>query len=545
MEKNKSIPLIVLFVIFGLLATSIIPVINGMNIVNKQYDYNFINFKDALKVAEVKISTDGISDFVIIGSVGITDENNFVLMYVFNLKPIGYIVVSSYSYLPPIIAFSFKNDFGIISDENVLLALLKADISNRIEYIDYVSSNVIIKHQSQWQKYLDLDNLNTQIATKKIGPLLETQWSQNYPYNNFCPIDLDSGKRSVAGCPAVAMAQILNYHRTTNNVEFNDEDDYIHNYAGNIYKIDDDSDEYDFPSFSDLNTYLDALEYNFENDIALTDDDKAALNFACGVAATQVYNPSGSGTFGVNQAYQAYQRFHFDNVELLQTGSDIYDRLQSNIIDGLPAHIAVVNDAWTSGHNMVVDGYDTEGYYHINFGWGGTYDGWYMLPEELPYELTVLEGFIVDIKPPDNTGLEGNGFLNWDNVPAGKTVTGSFTIRNIGIPESKIDWEVMSWPDWGSWTFSPNLGEDLMPENGDLTIDVTVVAPEKKEKEFAGYIKIVNIDDSSDYCLIHISLITPKNIFRNNITQRIHYLFSSLHIYKFFKVLLLIYLSNY
>ncbi len=47
--------------------------------------------------------------------------------------------------------------------------------------------------------------------------LLETQWSQNAPYNNFCPIDLGSGVRSVAGCPAIAMAQIVNYHQTIKN----------------------------------------------------------------------------------------------------------------------------------------------------------------------------------------------------------------------------------------------------------------------------------------------------------------------------------------
>ena len=54
---------------------------------------------------------------------------------------------------------------------------------------------------------------------------VETNWHQNSPYNDFCPIDPSSGDRGVAGCPAVAMAQILNYHRTINNVFFNDSDE--------------------------------------------------------------------------------------------------------------------------------------------------------------------------------------------------------------------------------------------------------------------------------------------------------------------------------
>jgi hypothetical protein len=289
-------------------------------------------------------------------------------------------------------------------------------------------------------------NLPQWLATEATtyDGFLETQWSQNAPYNNFCPIDLSSGDRSVAGCPAVAMAQILNYHQTTKNIAFNDSDDYYHSYAGNNYWIDDDYEEYEFPSFPPLNAYLDTLQTHYQDQIPLTDDDKAALVFACGVAAEQVYHPSGSGTFGVNQAYQAYLRFSFDEVELLtEDDLDLYERLQQNIEDGLPVHIAVVNEEWTVGHNMVVDGYNAEDGYHINFGWGGPYDGWYQIPEELPYELTVIEGIIVDIiDENEDSNLHGDGVLSWVDVKPGSTVTGSFTIENVGDPGSEIDWEI-------------------------------------------------------------------------------------------------------
>ncbi len=70
------------------------------------------------------------------------------------------------------------------------------------------------------------------------------------------------------------MAQILNYHRTTQNIQFSDDDDYNHNYGGNRYTIDDDFEEYDFPTVSQNSTYyLDTLQYNYENEIPLTDDD--------------------------------------------------------------------------------------------------------------------------------------------------------------------------------------------------------------------------------------------------------------------------------
>jgi len=62
--------------------------------------------------------------------------------------------------------------------------------------------------------------------------------------------------------------------------------------------------------------------------------------------------------------------------------------------------LALVNDGWTVGHNVVVDGYNTDNYYHVNFGWGGSYNGWYLLPDEMPYSLTVIEGLIVNIAYP-------------------------------------------------------------------------------------------------------------------------------------------------
>jgi hypothetical protein len=510
LRYNKLKKTWILLIIVGLIGTAFIQIGSSSYFSYEQRNNFFVDFEEAQKVAEVKISMNKASEHIISQSIEIKDDDYNPFLYLFLLNPNGYIVVSANRILPPVIAYSFENDFGVVSDDNVLLQILKADVFNRIKNSNLISEDIVKTRFEQWQRYSSpIKKLN---VLSTVGPLLNTKWSQTAPYNNFCPIDLPSEKRSVAGCPAVAMAQILNYHRTTQNVQFTDDDDYYHNYAGNSYTIDDDHEVYDFPSFPELNSYLDSLQYSYDNEIALTNDDKAAINFACGVAARQVYNPSGSGTFGVDQAFDAYTRFDFNGIELLQTDPDVYDRLQSNILDGLPVHIAVVNEGWTSGHNMVVDGYDDEGFFHINFGWGGSYDGWYSLPDELPFELTVLEGIIVDIDPTGQGGLEGNGFLCWTDVPTGSTVEGSFTIKNSGDPGSSIDWEVTSWPAWGDWSFTPDSGLDLKPEEGELTIDVSVIAPNEINEDFTGYVKVVNTENSSDYCIIHIMLNTPRNL---------------------------------
>ena len=160
---------------------------------------------------------------------------------------------------------------------------------------------------------------------------------------------------------------------------------------------------------------------------------------------------------------------------------------------------------------MVVDGYNTDDYYHLNFGWGGDYNGWYLSPDELPYDLTVIEGIIVDIMNTDaGPDLDCIGALSWVNIKSGDVVTGSFTVENVGEPTSELDWEIESYPTWGTWNITPSNGDDLTPEDGAITVEVSVVAPDKKNKEFDGGIKIVNREASGDQCYIQVSLATPR-----------------------------------
>ena len=239
-------------------------------------------------------------------------------------------------------------------------------------------------------------------------PLLTTQWSQGSPYNQLCPADpLENYKHSYTGCPATAMGQILNYLQTTQGTRFDDSDDYYTgNYVGRQFHIDDDWSVYDFPSFPQLNAILDSVDSTFQRGEELTDSMMAAIVFACGVACKQVYSASdsyGSGTFYVDQAFEAYQRFGFTDCQLFrEPDSTMYAILISNLQDGYPAHLAVENPAGTSGHNVVVDGYrESDGKFHINFGWGGSMDNWYSLPDPNGYSCgwTKIEGLIVNIIP--------------------------------------------------------------------------------------------------------------------------------------------------
>ena len=250
------------------------------------------------------------------------------------------------------------------------------------------------------------------VAVRAQNPLLTTQWTQDYPYNMLCPADpYEDNAHSYAGCPAIAMGQIVNYLRTTQNIRFDDGDDYFTvNYFGRQFHIDDDWETCQFPSFPHLNALLDSVDSTFQRGEELSDSLKAAVVFACGIACKQVYSASdsyGSGTFYVSQAFEAYQRFGFTNCQMFwEPDSTMYAILISNLQAGYPAHLAVESSDGMSGHNVVVDGYrESDGKFHVNFGWGGYKDNWYKLPDPggFSYGWTKIEGLIVNLIPSSDS----------------------------------------------------------------------------------------------------------------------------------------------
>ena len=109
---------------------------------------------------------------------------------------------------------------------------------------------------------------------------------------------------------------------------------------------------------------------------------------------------------------------------------------------------------------------------------------------------------------PPEPDLSAAGEINFVNVTAGSTNTGTITLTNAGSAGSTLNWDIESYPDWGTWTFSPDGGST---DFGNLVnIEVSIVAPDEQESAFTGEIKLVNIDNTDDFTIIQCSLSTPK-----------------------------------
>jgi hypothetical protein len=107
--------------------------------------------------------------------------------------------------------------------------------------------------------------------------------------------------------------------------------------------------------------------------------------------------------------------------------------------------------------------------------------------------------------------LECDGSLSWDDITPGATVQGSFSVSNGGDPGSLLEWEVLSYPSWGTWTFTPSSGTDL-PVGDSVTVQVKVVVPNEENIQYQGAVTIINSDKTADSCEIPVTLKTPVNL---------------------------------
>jgi len=150
-----------------------------------------------------------------------------------------------------------------------------------------------------------------------------------------------------------------------------------------------------------------------------------------------------------------------------------------------------------------------ESYYFSGSSWVDLYDYMFSDPSWDHTANFCIKGFTTGGWTPIYPDLNCEGSLSWAKIKPGATVHGTFTVENIGDPTSELDWEITEWPTWGNWSFTPLSGTSLTPEDGSITVQVSIVVPSEKNMQFNGTVKIVNVHDPSDYVEITVYLKTP------------------------------------
>ena len=223
-------------------------------------------------------------------------------------------------------------------------------------------------------------------GTPIVAPLVTAKWDQDQPFNNKCN---DIGESSVTGCVATAMAQIMYYHKWPLTGTGSHSYSYNLNYGGGTKTI---SPSADFSQHTyDWNNMQDAYgSYKNENgeygSMTYTDaqaDGISTLLHDCGVAVNMLYAGGSSSASSANVPNALISYFGYDRGMSLEKKEYYTDEEWKNMIrTELNARRPVLYSGQTTkneGHAFICDGYDDADYFHINWGWHGMANGYYLI----------------------------------------------------------------------------------------------------------------------------------------------------------------------
>lgn len=301
-----------------------------------------------------------------------TSTKDSVGFYIYNAGANdGFVMISGDDTAKPVLAYSDKGSFpkGKI-------------LSNLTYWLDYYHNEMRALMQS---KATPLKQKSTDLRSSHsaVEPLLRRiKWNQDFPYNKFAPLTPDSTENSAAGCVAIAMAQVMKYHQwplKSNgvfeiynwNFDFDNGISYIDttftNFGETTYRWEDMLDSYDGVS-------------TLAQDSAV-----ATLCYHCGVAVNMNYGAvakGGSSTMSADVGKAMTKYFGYDP-DMQCLNRDYYDQgtWSDMLMDELDAGRPILysGSSKSVGHEFVCDGYDSEGLFHFNWGWGGFGDGYYVI----------------------------------------------------------------------------------------------------------------------------------------------------------------------
>jgi len=428
-------------------------------------------------------------------------ETREVLAYILDLKPKGFVAISTDTDIKPVIAYSYHSSFSMEDVRaNVLLHMLKQDMKNRLEVILLTSERLKSTNRQLWERYLSEEKsraLVVELADAEQWPeddrgwlgAVGITWKQTGSYNNSCPKDPTSfwGFRCVVGCAAVAMGQIIYYWQYPDSVSFDSSDGYVSEYdSERVIRIDEDHALYDFPSFDELNAKLENIGYSGNQ------QEIADFLFACGIAVKMQYSSEGSRSTSGRVETALKDKFGYQANWKFGSGYDFYEVLENDMKGARPAYLGVMKQNAEVGHAIVADGFRSTGEFHLNFGGGANYpdpigDAWYSLPEGMPDGYTIVSVGILGIRPKEENQPPSTPPLPTGPDSGNPGTSYDFT-ANTTDPDGdqvafKFDWGDESQSNWTDFVNSGEAAGDYHSWSSEGTYKVKVKAKDTQGAE--------------------------------------------------------------
>lgn len=316
-----------------------------------------ITYAEALQTARTFADSKAVHNksSIVLGETVESTTAHRTNLFIFHIQPEGFIVVSA---LNEVLAYSFDNSFPSLNDAPEGVAM----------WIDCYNKNTDYRFE-----HPEIEPIKRPFdSPRTVEPLLTSRWTQECYYNDACPSD-ENGPcgHTMAGCVAIAMAQIMYYYKQPSSGAGNNQ------YSQSTYGV---------ISADFENTYY---QWDEMKDV-LTEPNPATaeLIFHCGVSVNMNYGASlsNASSSDVVNAFWLHFGYYCSSLTPKENYSDEewINLLKTNLDHSYPIYYRGTKIG-EGGHAFVCDGYDSESRFHFNFGWGGGGDGFYDINDPLGF----------------------------------------------------------------------------------------------------------------------------------------------------------------
>ena len=365
-----------------------------------------VDQQKAQKVGAKFLSTTALSQknadiqLNLVSTAAKRDANDYYAFNVSNGE--GFIIVAADDRVKPILAYSTTGQFDPQNVSEGFQFTLDG-FRDEIQYVREHNLAATPDIVAEWKSVTENGSLNRNRQTRAVvGPLCQTLWNQNFPWNSQCPEDPEgNGGHVYAGCVATAMGQVMKYW------------DWPAQGTGSY--------SYHPDGYAQQSANFGETEYHFELmplvlDSTSTEEEYfyvAQFLHHLGISVDMQYSGNGSGAYSesVPIALRNYFRYTCDEHETNYGGfwpgmgysnEEWAQMLKDGGLDEqIPLFYSGSDDNWQGGHAFVCDGYDENNYFHFNWGWSGRDDAWCPIGalNTTRYAFNMMNGFTGHIIP--------------------------------------------------------------------------------------------------------------------------------------------------